>query len=244
MYIKEFINLTIAKISPNLYTNSINDTLDKLEKEYNESDYNDTGNIIIEDNDYLRNLNEINNKSNKRKNVNKIKIHRLLDNDQMFRIEESIIPSLSEDISYDLREKNNCSNCSNQNLTQFSRGNIQSNEADLENSNYDKTIYTNINKNGILVSTTEIEQLTMITQSNEDIDVRDTLSNMQIFDESNQISLDDAKNDYESNLTFGLDSLNILSTNQVNLKENFMNLKIRKMLIRYFDKFSFKLYEE
>ena len=190
MYIKEFVNLIIPKISPDLYTSSINDTLNELQKKDeqfdNETEINDTNNFHENDNN-LRNLEEKRSNSNENININKKRIYRVLSNDnQIYQIEEYLSPSLSENINYDLREKNNCSKCSNPDLTQFSTGNIQSNEADLENSVFNKTIYTNINKKGILESATEIENLLMITDNNEENDLGDQTLKEKIFNDSNQ----------------------------------------------------------
>ena len=151
----------------------------------------------------------------------------------------------NENDNYNLREKNNCLNCSNPNLTQFSTESIKSNEADLEDSIINKTIHTNINKDGILESVIEIEKSIMKTKQDEnEEDLRDVKFKVDTFNDNNQLSMDDVQDDYKYNITFGLDSLSFETINQVNLRENFINDKISKLLFRYFDTFSYELFDE
>ena len=272
MYVKEYFNLIIPKISPDLYTDSINDTLNNYllnnsqenDEEFSDSndtfnnfdDYFENNDTFYDDNetnetnddiDDFRHLEEKKNKLNKP--TKRKKIYRLLSNNsssQEYQIEEYLTSSLiEENINYNLREKNNCSNCSNPNLTQFSTESIKSDAVDLENSIINKTIYTNINKDGILESVIEIEKSIMKTvQDENEEDLRDIQFKEDTFNDDNQLSMDDVKDDYKYNITFGLDSLSFETINQVNLRENFINHKISKILFRYFDTFSYELFDE
>ena len=63
-----------------------------------------------------------------------------------YEIEEYITPPLLDPNNIDLREKNNCSNCTGSNLTEFSSELFGSDKATLENSMLNKTIFTKINE--------------------------------------------------------------------------------------------------
>ena len=221
--------------------------------------YNDTFNDSLSDNDTinetennidnLRYLEEKKKKSNKPKM--KKKYYRVLSPNISegieLKIEEYLtVPIEEENVNCDLREKNDCTDCSSPNLTQFSTGNVKSDEVNLDNSQINKTMHTTINKDGILESAVEIERLIMNNDkdANEE-DLNDLKAKGELYNEDNQLSMSDAnKEQYNNNITFGLDSIFIDTINQANLTGYFTNDKISKILFRYFDTFIYELYNE
>ena len=163
--------MIIPKISTNLYTNDISQTLnDLIEKDKNKNKK------------YLRSLKV--EKENK-KDLNciiKKKVYKFGSNQsEDFEIEEFLIPPEEESINYDLREKKTCENCTNINLTEFSMENIENKEINLKNSLLNKTFYTSINNEGILESVTEIETA-LITNEKEEEDIIDDYKSNITFD--------------------------------------------------------------
>ena len=221
--------------------------------------YNDTFNDSLSDNDTinetennidnLRYLEEKKKKSNKPKM--KKKYYRVLSPNISegieLKIEEYLtVPIEEENVNCDLREKNDCTDCSSPNLTQFSTGNVKSDEVNLDNSQINKTMHTTINKDGILESAVEIERLIMNDDKDANVeDLNDLNSKGEIYNEDNQLSMSDAnKGQSNNNISFGLDTIFIDSINQANLTRYFTNDKISKILFRYFDTFTYELFNE
>ena len=85
----------------------------------------------------------------------------------------------------------------------------------------------------------------METQENENgDDLRDIQFMQETFNENNQLSSEDVKDDFKYNISFGLDGLYFDTINQVNLTENFSNIIISKTLFEYFDNFTYELFNE
>ena len=76
-------------------------------------------------------------------------------------------------------------------------------------------------------------------------DLNDLNSKGEIYNEDNQLSMSDAdKGQSNNNISFGLDTIFIDSINQANLTRYFTNDKISKILFRYFDTFTYELFNE
>ena len=211
-YIKEYSKLIIPKIASNLYTNNISQTLRNLiEKDKSK---NKT---------YFRSLKE--KKENDRYFINKKKLYKFDSNEsENFEVEEYLIPPEEETFNYNLREKNNISNCKNINLTEFSMENIENNEVNLKNSLLNKTVYTTINNEGILESVTEIEIALLINEKEEEKE--------KIIE------------DYKTNITFDIEEMYFRTISQLNLTDYFIDENLNKILYDYFDKYFYVLFNE
>ena len=158
-YIKEYAELIIPKISSSLYTDNINNTINQLLSD-------------DKNNSASNNLRELNKIKRQNKNIKK-RIGRILTNEssQDFEIEEYLTVSESKPLNLELREKQNCSNCSEQKLTEISINNVRNEEIDMDESSLNKTIFRTINKDGIIESITELEKLILKNgNDNEDLD--------------------------------------------------------------------------
>ena len=213
-FIKEYSKLIIPKISSNLYTHNISQTLnDLIEKDKNKN----------KNKKYYRNLKEEKENEKDLFFYNTKKVYKFESNQsEDFEVEEYLVPPTEESINYDLREKNNCTNCQNINLTEFSMENIENKEVNLKNSILNKTIYTSINNEGILESVTEIETA-LITNEKEEEEIIE---------------------DYKSNITFDIDEMYFETISQLNLSDYFIDENLNKILYDYFDKFSYILFNE
>ena len=258
-YIKDYAKLIIPKISADLYTNNINQSLNEL--------------LLNDKKNKLRQL-----KQNKNKNrIIKKKIRRISSNessdDFYYEIEEYITPSDSEPINHELREKINNSNFNENVLYEVSVRNIQNDEINLENSFINKTIKRSINNlNNVLESIVEFEKIFLktpdddnnINQDTSDIldsdfyldnsDVNNDLSDLEnnngfsesdLFENEEEEDNDDF-NDVNINYDFGFEIENLIfdSINKIFLKENLSNDEVIKNLYRYFDEFQYELFNE
>ena len=258
-YIKDYAKLIIPKISADLYTNNINQSLNEL--------------LLNDKKNKLRQL-----KQNKNKNrIIKKKIRRISSNessdDFYYEIEEYITPSDSEPINHELREKINNSNYNENVLYEVSVRNIQNDEINLENSFINKTIKRSINNlNNVLESIVEFEKIFLktpdddndVNQDTSDIldsdfyldnsDVNNDLSDLENnngfsesdFFENEEEEDNDDFNDVNIDYDFGFEIENLIfdSINKIFLKENLSNDEVIKNLYRYFDEFQYELFNE
>ena len=148
-----------------------------------------------------------------------------------FEIEEYLSPSEKLQ-KIDLREKSNYSNSSNQILTHFSTEKLQNEKVNLENSIINKTEYTSINNEGILESVTEIGNSIIRNIPPKEKDYS------EIKDEND----DDEEEKIKNNITFGIDGVLFDIINQLNLTENFSDNKTLKELYKYFDNFTYEIF--
>ena len=162
-----------------------------------------------------------------------------------YEIEEYITPPLLDSNNIDLREKNNCSNCTGNNLTEFSSELVGSDKANLENSILNKTIYTKINENGILESVTENEISILNNEKMLSEDLTDSMNKAKIFDENNLIEKEDIQEEEnKENINIGIEGMNVTVTKYLNLIDNFSKNEILKALYEYFDSFEYKVFDE
>ena len=226
-FLKEDCQFIIPKISSDLYTISINDTLNEI---INQDKYKNISNF--NQNYNLRNLKEKTDKF-KDNNFNKSTLYRINEDNIDYEIEEYLSHS-KELQKIDLREKNNCSNCSSQILTHFSTKKLQNEKVNLENSIINKTEYTSINNEGILESVIEIENSL----------IRNIPPKEKDYSEIKVENDDDIEQNTKKNFTFGIDGVLFDIINQLNLTENVSNNKTIKELFKYFDAFTYEEFNE
>ena len=230
VFVEDVAKLIIPKISSNLYVKSINDTLNEILSD------NTTGipsNIIL--NSTRRIL------SQKKNNKSKVQqdLYKTLtinssgqinftekNTTEDIELEEYLTEPSTESINLDLREAN-IFNDSNSNLTQFSMGNVESDDFKMEDSIKNVTTYSIINDEGILESVQELS--TTIFKS--------------------QISDDDMENNNEegsqfNNIRFNISNLLVTSSHIINCSEYYINEELNQFLYKYFDSYTYKLYEE
>ena len=135
-YIKEFSQLIIPKISRDLYSNSINEFLKEFDKDEEDVDKSLNLRFLTEK--------EKNHKHHERKK----RIKRIISNNssEEFKIEEYLTPSSFNDSNsenIELRETTNCSNCSEQNINEFSIQKVKNEQVDIENNSINKTVNYN-----------------------------------------------------------------------------------------------------
>ena len=155
-YIREIIDLTIPKISPNLFSQDINSKFNEIQEDLLEVD-----SIKEKRNILLRRLKESppqKRKKNKNK-TKKIRFRILQENSNDTAgssgtnetFEETEIIPFEDEIDYELREiKDNGDNTSN--ITFLSIGDIESNYAKITGSLENKTILTNMDENGKVIA--------------------------------------------------------------------------------------------
>ena len=143
---------------------------------------------------------------------------------QEFDIEEYLSSPSDISSNYNVREKTNSSNITN--LIEFSTENIESKEVHLENSILNKTINTNINKEGLLESVTEIENAMILNEKNEEDDISKIIFNNM------------------SNITFDIDRMFFETIKELKLIDYCTDEKIIKNLFNYFDNNSYELFNE
>jgi len=260
-FIKELATLIIPKISSELYVESINKTLsNKLVQDGKKENKNGA---FLNEEEELRFLEEKEKDRISHTNIEKCKSilnnakkrkkYRILSNNDNYEnssilnyeIEEYITPPLLAPNNIDLREKNNCPNCTGNNLTEFSSELFGSDKATLENSMLNKTIYTKINENGILESVTDNEISILKNERILSEDLADSINKAKIFDENNLITLEDIQEEEnKENMNFGLEGMNVTVTKHLNLIDNFSKNEILKGLYEYFDSLKFKVFDE
>ena len=221
-YIRDYAKLIIPKISSDLYSDNINDTIKTLLSS------NDT------DTNVSYNLRELNDKNDR---IIQQKIRRISTNDslQNFEIEEFLTPSDKISQNLELREKINCSNCSEQNLYEISVNNINSDEIDTEGGSLNKSIFRTVNKDGILESIIELENI--ILKKDDDEDYMDNEDKYE-ENESNYTQ----GNNYD--FPFDIENLSFDNINKILLKDKTSNDEIIKSLYKYFDEFQYELFNE
>ena len=210
-YIKEYSKLIFPKISSELYSNNIEESLNKLIEQENNVQ-----------NEYTRKLYE-------EGFNNKLKSYKIIsdnnNNDsQEFEMEESIVSSNDKSKYYDLREKSNNSN--EINLIEFSMENLESKEANLKNSELNKTINTSINKDGLLESVTQIERAIIVNEENNGEDISEIIHNNK------------------SDINFDIKSMSFETFYELNIKDNFTNKKIINNLLNVFQNTKYVIFNE
>ena len=210
-YIRDYAKLIIPKISSNLYTDNINNKLNDLL-------YNETDNDKLNE---LRGLNDINNHNKQNKYIPKKK--RRISSDgpsEGFEIEEYLTPPNKQSLNLELREKENCTNCSEQNLYEVSVNNFNNDEVDIDGGSLNKSIYRTINKDGILESIIEFENIILKNDNDnevsEDLNFDNPASDIIYNNNENENEDEDAFSENNSknyNFTFDIENLSFNSIN-------------------------------
>ena len=221
IFINNIIKLIIPKLSPDLYVDDIDNTLDEM---YNSTD------------DFEEDINE-----NRR--LDDDAIYNYTNMSEELDYEENIASSSESDI-IDLREvKNtNINNDSNSqesknitNLKQYTSQQLQNDKFELKDSELYTIINSDINEKGILVSVQEIEKAVMNQPNIND-------------DEKNENSLtkedEDFENEILTNFTFDLYNISMESINNISLIGSYDNAKLINQLYKYFDDFKYVLFND
>ena len=137
------------------------------------------------------------------------------------------------------------------NLTEHSIKGIETDELKLEGGLINTTIYSIIDDKGFLQSVYEKTTTLMIPQENNSEEIDEDTDNLyaQVYNNDNQISLEQAKaNDIKeeeiqtNNISFGITSFYINSSNIINCTGNFIIGEITNKLYEYFDSFTYELF--
>ena len=148
-------------------------------------------------------------------------------------------------MNLELREKENCTNCSEQNLNEISVNNFNNDEVDIDGGSLNKSIYRTINKDGILESIIEFENIILKSdndnEDSEDLNLDNPASDIIYHSNENKDSENDSNN---YNFTFDIENLSFDSINKIILKDRTSNDKIIKNLYKYFDEFQYELFNE
>ena len=138
------------------------------------------------------------------------------------------------------------------NLTECSIKSIETDEVTMEGSASNTTIYSLIDDEGYLKTVYEKSTHLMMApeEDNNEEENDEDLNNLysQIYDNNNQISLDQAKeadkdNEVQkNNISFGLSYFSINSSSIINCTDHFIDEKINEKLYHYFDSFDYDLY--
>ena len=192
--------------------------------------------------------------------------------------EDYVTQQLSKSIDFDLREVNiindsindnytdtNNDNDANKqnnsyfsNLTELSIRSVETDEIKIEGGLVNTTIYSIIDDKGFLESVNEIcislmkspeEEEEKGEEENSELDEDMQLLYNQIYNNDNQISLEQAlESDKEgiqkNNVSFGISKFYTNSSYIINCLEHFINEEINKKLYKYFDNFKYELYVE
>jgi len=172
--------------------------------------------------------------------------------------EEYLVEPLTNSINLELREVNENSKIVDDNitlnysnLTQYSIKNVESDEAKMEGSIKNITIYSIIDKNGILELVEQNSFSSMITQDYDNYEEIEYANNLKqkIYDKDNQLSMDDineTKKEEELNenkrIQFNISSIEIINSIIINRSDYFENKTLNNKLYEYFDSFEYKLY--
>jgi hypothetical protein len=117
------------------------------------------------------------------------------------------------------------------------------------------TTFSFINEDGILESIVE-KSISLMKMNNkeeneeededEDVDEDTQILNNEVYNEKNEITLDDIKNQttVNNNFNFGIDNLTTLSSLILNCTDNFTNEKINQKIYKYFDSFDYIEYKK
>ena len=131
----------------------------------------------------------------------------------------------------ELREKENCANCSEQNLYEVSVNNFNNDEVDIDGGSLNKSIYRTINNDGILESISEFENIILKNDNDnevsEDLNLDNPASDILYNNNENEnaFSENDSKN---YNFTFDIENWSFDSINKIILKDRTSNDKIIK----------------
>ena len=263
-YIEETVKLIIPKISSNLYVNSVNEKMNEICS--NNSEKNDDKTNQSTYFDSYRNLNYENltiiskvlkTTQNKRllQTTNLFNNVNFTETSENISLENYLKAPISKSINYDLREANKLKESSNNsNLTEFSVKSIECDEARMEGGMTNTTTFSIINKDGILESIVE-KTISLMKMNNkeeneeEEEDENDDDTQMlmsEVYNEDNEITLDDIKNEksVNNNFSFGINNITTLSSHIINCTDNFTNEKINQKLYKYFDSFDYIEYNK
>jgi len=257
-YIEETAKLIIPKISSSLYVKNINEKLNELSSnntEKNEDKINQTT--------YYRNL-KSENLTIKSKIIKTTSKKRSLGSTNLFNnvhfnetseeinLENYLKAPLSKSVNYDLREANKLNeNSNNSNLTEFSAKSIECDEAKMEGGMTNTTIFSIINEDGILESIVEktisMMQMNNKEENEEEEDDEDMqMLKSEVYNENNEITFDDIKDEKSTNnnVSFGINNITTLSSHIINCTDNFTNEKINQKIYKYFDSFDYIEYNK
>ena len=264
MYINNIIKLIIPKLSPNLYVDNITNKVEEIlnngskidseeEDEY-EDDYEDE---FEDDEEELNGLDDEEEEDNNDKDIEKDS--RRLNEDNSYNnnlnsqddlnFENNLLNQSSDSNIIDLRGISNIiDNDQNiTNLTQFTLQELESEEMKLKNSELNTVIYSKIDEKGILFSVKEIQNsfISQPENNNNEIDEEYEKIKSSIYTEDNQISMDEAnfENEIKSNFTVDLNII-IESINDLTLIDRYNTEQLTRELYNYFDKFTYKVYND
>ena len=248
--IKEIIELIIPKISANLFVNNITEF------------FISPNNFSLNNN--FRNLNEKTKLMNNKKlkytvalNDYKNRNARILSNNSLnesfqnkIYVEQYLSAPLTESVNYDLREINNLTDDVNstkiQNLTRYSKETVENDFAKMEGSSKKSSVFTMINEKGLIESIIQIEETEMNNET-DNMDLEKDYMNKQIYNENNQISLENIKDnssETQQEIKFNISKVKTRNINKINLTDYFINDSLNKKLYNFFDNFKYTLYKE
>ena len=263
-YIEETVKLIIPKISSNLYVNSINEKMNEIcsnNTEKNDDKTNQSTYFGSYRNLNYENLTIISKVLKTTQNKRLLQTTNLFNNvnftetSENISLENYLKAPMSKSINYDLREANKLNESSNNsNLTEFSVKSIECDEARMEGGMTNTTTFSIINKDGILESIVE-KTISLMKMNNkeeneeEEEDENDDDTQMlmsEVYNEDNEITLDDIKNEksVNNNFSFGINNITTLSSHIINCTDNFTNEKINQKLYKYFDSFDYIEYNK
>ena len=104
--------------------------------------------------------------------------------------------------------------------------NIESKEVNLKNSELNKTIYSSINKDGLLESVTELEKALILNEDNDEEDISEII------------------NENKTEINFGIKSMSFETIHELMIKDNFTNEKIIKNLLNIFENITYEIFNE
>ena len=250
-YIDDIARLMIPKISPELYVSNITEELNKIRKmnefknkSFDNENHNKSNKIKLSKKRHKSytipyERNEIYNRDLEVSNNSKFYINYTGD----IKVDEYIVEPESESIDIDLREanENKIRNATNYtNLTQYSIKTVENDEVQMKGSLSNSTIYSIIDKDGILESIEEIKIVSMKSDNMEN----------EKYNKDNQTNLDDSKflynKDFDENKNIfnNISNLYIINSVIINRSDYFKNEKINNEIYDYFDNFPFYLYNK
>ena len=259
---KSLFNKTINEtLNELLKSNEIQDNnsiINDIDKEINNTSINDHFNTLrlLSNQKYQIKINKSISNRKKRKlsdensNNNTIKYSTETED---IEIEEYLKDPLSKSINLECREVNQInktiqaeSNITNNysNLTEFSTKTIENDKAKMEGATMNTTVYSFIDKQGFLESVIEesISIMKTLKESEEEDEETQNL-NSEVYNEDNEINMEDIKNpnesEYYKNNSFSNINITYISLNMINCTDYYTDDNINKKLYKYFDSFNY-----
>ena len=245
VYINVITKLIIPKLSKNLYSESINEKIESLNK-YLEGPNNDEEIDIIPDSSIV-NEQDINSDKLFTENILSDLKSDYLDENEIksdLLYEDNLNKSNEDSPKYNFKGIEENLNFSN--ITDFEMESLEGPQAKLEGSLLRRIKNFLIDKKGMLTNILESENITITQPRKESLTTltkEEEKLKSEIYNDNNEIPRMDLEDFPGKNISFDISNIKCMNFNNVSLYDSIINEELAKNIFNYFDSFTYTKYD-